>query len=212
MKTALLFLIMFCSFSGNVSAQVIPDISTADREIIDKLLKKTIAQTKEHQSLDRLLGKWRLSDINPQRAAQQGESKFSSIAFGSFIAEDLTAMKLFIEEDLVFGGPQVALFSHAVYGFDPLKQKYTATWYTNFNAIPFQGEADIEPEDDRLNFRMSHPLIAEGEAASDPPTAHFYRITFVDATQLKIQVIETAEGRDEKQLWGIEATKGPKLP
>ncbi|TWU04124.1 hypothetical protein [Neorhodopirellula pilleata] len=98
---------------------------------------------------------------------------------------------------------QVALISHAVYGFDPIKQKYTATWYTNFNAIPFQGEADIEPEQDCLNFRMSHPLIAEGEAASHPHTAHFYRITFVDATRLKIQLIETVVGRDEKQLQGI---------
>ncbi len=208
MKTALLLFV--CFFSTDVAAQVVTDISPADRETIDELLKKTITQTKEHQNLARLIGKWQLSDIDPQRAAQQGESKFRSVAFDSYIAEDLAGMKLFIEEDCLFGGPQVALISHAVYGFDPLKQKYTATWYTNFNAIPFQGEAVIEPEHDRLNFHMSHPLISKGEAASDPTTAHFYRITFVDATHLKIQLIETADGRNEKQLWGVEATKDPK--
>jgi hypothetical protein len=209
MKTALLLFISFCFLSTHLAAQTVPDISPADRESIDELLEKTIAQTKEHQSLARLLGKWRLSDIDPQRAAQQGEAKLRSVAFGSYIAEELTGKKLFIEEDFLFGGPQVALVSHAVYGFDPLKQKYTATWYTNFNAIPCQGEAEIEPEQNRLNFRMSHPLIAKKEEASDPPTAHFYRITFIDANQLKIQVIETVEGRDDKQLWGVEATKDP---
>ena len=76
---------------------------------------------------------------------QVGHANFRSSALGHFVVDESVGSKLFLEEEFQSGGPQIALIFHGVYRFDPLKRKYTATWYTNFNTVAFHRIAGAIP-------------------------------------------------------------------
>lgn len=202
MMKPIVFLLFCCLFSCTASAQIAPNLSQKDREAISSLLQQTMKHTDEKRLLDFLLGKWKLAEIadplgKPSEMDGQAESNRIS-------------MDLFVEEQLQFGGPQFAILWRGVYGFDPLRKKFTATWFTNLNTIAFQGVADVLPNQNIFSFRLSHPFLTKIEEATQLRTSFVYRITIVDPQQLKFQLIEVVEGPNaltETVQWQVVATK-----
>ena len=201
MKTIIFMLI--CGLSTcTAHAQVAADLKPEEREAISALLQQTMKLTDEQQLLNALLGKWKLTGIvEPERRrnALVGEAELERISMGNFV-----------EERLDFGGPQFAIIWRGVYGVDPLRKQFTATWFTNLNTIAFQGVADISPNQDTLSFRLSHPLMAKIEEATKSKTFFVYRIHIVDQQHLKFQFIEMTEGPTavkEAVKWQVLATK-----
>ncbi len=195
---AVIPLTVACSVAGTSVGQSPKTIESVQPKAAISTIDATVKQSEEHQLLKMMLGKRELKSIKPENGKLNGRIECRSVAFGNFDAENSGAFELFIEDDLLFGGPQIALVSHGVYGYYPLRRKYSASWYTNFNAIAFQGLADVESNQKQLRFKIEHPLLKELNQATAPPRAFVYQITFVDPQTLNRQYIEVTGTGAEK--------------
>ena len=137
--------------------------------------------TDEHRQLWRLKGSWNVTMKDLEGRGAQGITEFRSKVLGPFVTEDLEV-----------GGGNLGFRVHAVYGYDTFRKKFTGTWFTSFNNVPFQGISNPDPDGKQFEFRLEHPLLK-----MKPTVTYFYRITLLDDLHMKMQLLHVDENREE---------------
>lgn len=160
--------------------QDIPSAGLSDEDAA-ALLQTTTRDADQHRQLRRLRGTWKLERTDAQ-VGGSGTITYRSIAMGKFTAEEIE-----------FGGGNLGILVNAVYGYDPLRDVYTATWYTSFNTIAFEGTARPEPGLDGFKFQLEHPILQ-----LRPEKSFFYRITMLDQSRMKLELLISSGQGDEE--------------
>ena len=162
-------------------AMVTAQEATGPERLQRQEVLQAVAPTERHRWLWQLQGEWTLTMKDKEDRGGRGTAKFQPAALGNFVTEDLE-----------FGGGNLGFRVHAVYGYNPIQQRYTGQWFTSFSNIPFQGTADPDADLERLDFQLEHPLLE-----LRPERGFLYRMVMVDPSKMRLQVIQVdASGQE----------------